>query len=607
MHAAGHALFALLASALALSLSVHLDARILARVAPGGASRFIDNPFINNAFLLSLLGLGVIAVKGAAGVYATYVQGRLAGQVGCVLRMELLDALFACHKVRQPRQLDHGSGSYTNAGACPGLTPKPPMPTTQAVATLVERVREVEWGLERGLLGGARAAAQLLPLAAVLVFLSPAMATIAVAVFVAFGWALGALRAGYRAGTRRAARQHERLLEAADESMRHAELWVTYGAEQKARASVLRQSEAIAEGSARLQARAAALSSSNELLGSLALVAAIGATRAGLIGVAATGPTLLAFFVTFFLAYRPLREMAEARLALERSQAAYDELRRAAAGSGFGIAPVVQAPAWIPGGALELRGVRLARGTCGPISLRIEPGCVAVVVGPTGVGKTTLLRTLLGLDAAASGEIRYGGMRIDATPAGPNFRPFAWVAQDAPLLADTLSANVALGERAANPGQVLSRLGAGRLMAELRETRLGGAGRQVSGGERQWIALARAVASGQPVLLLDEPTTGLDPDSQHVVLAAISRLRGERTVLLVTHRPEPLALADIVIHLDPERDGSRLDHAEHGPGLDRDPAGTKQIPIEHVGAVAGPEVDAQRPCERIDPRITVQR
>jgi ABC-type multidrug transport system fused ATPase/permease subunit len=574
MHAAGHALFALLASALALSLSVHLDVRTLARMTAGGGSRFTDNPFGSNAFLLSLMGLGVVVVKGGAGVYATYVQGRLAGQVGCSLRMELLDALFACHRVRQPRHPDHGSGTDWNfrsesslipLGALGAAPPKPPMPAIQAVATLVERVREVEVGLERGLLGGARAAAQLLPLAAVLVFLSPAMAAMAAAVFVAFGWALGGLRAGYRARTRRATREHEKLLEAADESMRYAELWVTYGAEQKARASVLQQSEAIAAGSARLQARAAALSASNELLGSLALVGAIGASQAGLIGPVASGPTLLAFFVTFFLAYKPLREMAEARLALERSQGAYDELRRVAAASGFGITHVVAKSEWTPGGALELRELRLARGTCGPLSLRVEPGAVAVIVGPTGVGKTTLLRTLLGLDSARSGEIRYDGRRIDAAPAGPGSRPFAWVAQDAPLLADTLSANVALGEHSADPGAVLSRLGAARLVDQLRGARLGGGGRQVSGGERQWIALARAVASGQPVLLLDEPTSSLDADSQSVVLAAIARLRGERTVLLVTHRPEPLALADLVIHLDPETPAGTITDTT-GPG-----------------------------------------
>jgi ABC-type transport system involved in cytochrome bd biosynthesis fused ATPase/permease subunit len=78
---------------------------------------------------------------------------------------------------------------------------------------------------------------------------------------------------------------------------------------------------------------------------------------------------------------------------------------------------------------------------------------------------------------------------------------------------------------------------------------LGVAGRPLSGGERQWVALARAVATRQPVLLLDEPTSGLDAASQERVLQAIARLKGRRTIVLVTHREEPLALADAVLHL----------------------------------------------------------
>jgi ABC-type transport system involved in cytochrome bd biosynthesis fused ATPase/permease subunit len=123
-----------------------------------------------------------------------------------------------------------------------------------------------------------------------------------------------------------------------------------------------------------------------------------------------------------------------------------------------------------------------------------------------------------------------------------------WVPQDAPILADTLAANVALGA-AADPRVALSTLGAAHLVDALGTARLGAAGRPVSGGERQWISLARAIATRQPVLLLDEPTSGLDPASQAEVLAAILKLRGARSVLMVTHRAEPLSIADSVVEV----------------------------------------------------------
>jgi ABC-type transport system involved in cytochrome bd biosynthesis fused ATPase/permease subunit len=124
------------------------------------------------------------------------------------------------------------------------------------------------------------------------------------------------------------------------------------------------------------------------------------------------------------------------------------------------------------------------------------------------------------------------------------------VPQDAPLLADTLDANVSLGAPHADARAWLEPIGASHLAGELNGARLGAGGRVVSGGERQWIALARAIATRQPVLLLDEPTSGLDADAQRQVLDAIARLRGLRTVLIVTHRPEPLAVADEVVRLE---------------------------------------------------------
>jgi ABC-type multidrug transport system fused ATPase/permease subunit len=546
LHAIGHALVALVAGAVALSLTD----RFGAGHPPFGASSLVPTVSLsaNRALFLSLVGLGVVFVKAAAGAYATFVQARVAGEVGSELRLELLDALLAIHRLHRPRQDDHG----THVGG-----------TAQAVLALTDRVRDVEAGLEQGLLGGARAAAQLAPIAALLVVLSGRMALAAAVVLGAFGALLGRVRAGYRRATQRASQAREQLLEAADEAVRHADLWVTYGAEAKARRLVRRLGEAIAVGAARLQVRAAALSGANEVLGASALVVAIAASRAGFLGRAPDGRTLLLFAIAFFLAYRPLREIAEARLALARAQGAFDDLRHVideASGGPASDAPVaaVDPPvesvrSWRPG-LLELRSLRLARGagTSGDASLtlRIEPGTIAVLSGPTGVGKTTLLRTLLGLERAAGGDVLFDGEPLGEAPAGPGSRPFAWVPQDAPLVADTLSANVALGAAEADGNAALDAIGAAHLAATLRSERLGAGGRGVSGGERQWIALARAIATRQPVLLLDEPTSGLDPASQQRVLRAIARLRGKRTVLLVTHRPEPLEIADVVVRLD---------------------------------------------------------
>jgi ABC-type multidrug transport system fused ATPase/permease subunit len=430
------------------------------------------------------------------------------------------------------------------------------------VSALTDRVHEVEVGLKQGLLGGVRAAAQIVPLVGLLVWLSPRMATVAAIVLVAFGATLGRLRSSYQRASRRAAQERGLLLEAADESVRHADLWVTYGAEEKARANVRLLGDSLAQGGARLEARAAALTGANEVLGAAALLAAVAAARAGWLGTGGTdGGSLLAFAVAFFLVYRPLRELTDARLALTRAGGAYADLLDAIDASRGPLASDERSreqandlggpaggPRW-PLATLELRSLRLARGTRAPVSLRIEPGAIVAVLGPTGSGKSTLLRTLLGLDPAASGDVLFDGASLSGTPAGPGGRPFVWVPQDAPLLADTLAANLSLGAPSVDPREALEALGAAHLADALDGSRLGAGGRPVSGGERQWIALARAIATRLPVLLLDEPTSGLDPQAQRLVLDAIARLRGRRTVLLVTHRPEPMSIADVVVRL----------------------------------------------------------
>ena len=517
MHAAGHALVALVAGSMAVAMARMWGMRGAGSIGPAGpVAPASDRSLGDQALVLAAVGLGVLALKAAAGVYATYVQGRVAGEVGGRLRLELLDALLSHHRLRRP---GHG-----DQGEAPALAPASP---AGAASALTDR-------------------AQLVPLALVLVVLSPRMAAVAFVVLGVFGVLLGRSRRGFQRATSGEARERAQLLEAADEAVRHADLWVSYGAEAKARARVRQLGEALALGSARLRGRAAALSGANEVLGAAALLLAI-----------ADGPTLLAFAVAFFLAYRPLRELADARLALARADGAYRALRavigppapRATDDPSADATIATDAsPVWTSG-TLELRDLRLARGACRPLSLRVEAGSVVAIAGPTGIGKTTLLRTLLGLESAAGGDVVYDGRTLGEAPAGPLARPFAWVPQDAPLLADTLAENVAMGSRAIDPRHALDPLGASHLASALDGARLGSGGRAVSGGERQWIALARAIATRQPVLLLDEPTSGLDALAQGRVLDAIHRLKGKRTVLMVTHRPEPLEVADVVVRL----------------------------------------------------------
>lgn len=498
----------------------------------------------------AVLALIAIAAKVVGGVVASYEESRIAGEVGVELRGAVLDAWLGGHLLRRARQVDHGPSEKSDDTIGEGA---------RGVAALTSRVREVETGLARGALGGARAVAQLVPLAFVLVSLAPSLAGVAIAVLAIFSLFLGIGRNAFKREQRRLVAQHDALLEGADEAIRHADLWTTYGAQEKARAHIARIGGAIATHAARLEARASAWSGANEILGALALVLVLFAARAGWVG-ANSAASLLPFSVAFFLAYRPLRELAEARIAWMRAKVASEEVdaRDLDAPNEDREASAEIATAWNLE-KLDLRGVILPYGFDAPLGFAVEPGSIVAVVGANGAGKTTLLRVLLGLQSPQSGSILYGDQRIERAATGPLARPFAWVPQDAPILADTLFANVMLGGNSESACAALTQMGLSDLANELGDARIGAAGRSVSGGEKRLIAIARALASELPVLLLDEPTSGLDDAAKKRLLGAISKLRGTRTVIVVTHAPEPLEIADRVIRLgEAENRASRV-------------------------------------------------
>ncbi len=551
LHAMGHAALALLAGRCAsLLVGYWTD------VGGGSAVKSGALPY-GTPLAVAVLGLGAAILKSTGGVGAAYGQAQIAASAGGALRLDVLEALLNVHRLRRPRHHDHGPSSHPSSPSPTGSDPAQLGRNAPArrVAALTAGIREVELGLHTGLLGAIRGLGQLIPISAILVWLAPQLAVAAVLVLLPFALLLGAVRRSLKNRHAAALRQNERLLEAADEAVRHADLWVSFGAEEKARRKVTDLGDALARASSGLEARAAALTGANEVLGALGLVGVLGAASAGWLG-RIDGASLLGFTFAFFLAYRPVRDLAEARLAWLRAEAAYDDVRELVSSHGVepgaarvdAASPAAQGPAEWELAPLAVDELELDVGGAPPLTFSVPPGQIVAVMGPTGAGKTTLLRTLLGLEAARGGDIRYAGASITAAAAGPSARPFAWVPQDAPLLADTLEENVSLGGKRTTHDS-LDSIGAAHLEGELGKARLGAGGRAVSGGERQWISLARAISTRQPVLLLDEPTSGLDPEAQGRVLDAIARLRGERSVLIVTHRPEPLAIADQIVRL----------------------------------------------------------
>ena len=188
----------------------------------------------------------------------------------------------------------------------------------------------------------------------------------------------------------------------------------------------------------------------------------------------------------------------------------------------------------------------------------LPPGSHTAIVGRSGAGKTRLLETLAGLRADAPQQLKVDGSDV-AMLGLYRLRPmFALVPQDPMLIAGTVLDNLRIARPGLTEPELWEALAAACLDEEVRrcpdglDQWIGEGGLQISGGQRKRLALARALLAGKPWLLLDEPTEGLDVETERRVVAAL-RTWLDRTgagLVLVSHRCEPLALCARVIGLE---------------------------------------------------------
>jgi ATP-binding cassette subfamily B protein len=186
------------------------------------------------------------------------------------------------------------------------------------------------------------------------------------------------------------------------------------------------------------------------------------------------------------------------------------------------------------------------------LDLAVNRGAVAALVGPSGGGKSTILKLVMGLYPLEQGRILIAGRDIEAYSLQALRRLFAYVPQDAYLFEGTITVNIRYGRPNASDEAVVAAARAANAHSFIvdqpsgYDTVVGERGARLSGGERQRIAIARALLKDAPILLLDEATSALDSESERLVQEALDVLMAGRTTVAVAHRLSTVEHADVI-------------------------------------------------------------
>ena len=331
------------------------------------------------------------------------------------------------------------------------------------------------------------------------------------------------------------------------------------------------------------------------------LVLEWGATAATALVAIETSVRLMAGGLAFERALAVLLLTPEFFLPLRRLSAEY-HVGRSAAAAAERVYAVLDAPARIPvpgpgvacplPARLDIRfddvvvtydeGSRTALAGC---SFEIPEGRTVALVGPTGSGKTTVANVLLRFVDPDRGRVTIGPEPLSEIDPALWRTLVAWVPQHASLFHGSVADNLRLARPDATDDDLVAAATAAHAHGFVKElpdgyaTPIGEGGVRLSGGERQRLALARGFLRDAPILILDEPTSHLDRESESLVLEAASRLMRDRTVVVIAHRPEPVAGADAIVTLRAGRVvADDRPHRPDAPGAVVDPIASRGRP-----------------------------
>jgi ATP-binding cassette, subfamily B, bacterial len=273
-----------------------------------------------------------------------------------------------------------------------------------------------------------------------------------------------------------------------------------------------------------------------------------------------TSGSLLVFLLYLGKMYKPMRDLSKMTDTMSKAAVGYERIHEVIETEnevrnlpGARKAPSLK-------GAIEFDHVDFGYDkrypTLTDVNLRVEPGQLAALVGPTGAGKSTITGLIGRFYDPQKGVVKIDGQDIRSYKLKSLRRQMSFVLQETLLFRAPVWQNIAYGKPEATREEILRAAELANAdefiknMPQQYDTMVGEKGVTLSGGQRQRIAIARAIIRNSPILILDEPTSGLDAASEELVFEALGRLMEGRTTIVIAHRLATIRRADVIFVID---------------------------------------------------------
>ena len=431
--------------------------------------------------------------------------------------------------------------------------------TVQRIVGDVARMQEVAITAGMPLMANV---ATLLVMVVVMFVLDPLLASVVLVAVVAFAVTSGPTSRKITAASRQTRKGEGQLANTAQESLASIRVVQAYGLENLVEENFTSANRTSLREGVRSRRYAARLERTTDVI--VGLATAIVLVGGGLrVMQGAMSPGDLVLFITYLrTTMKPLRDMAKYTGRIARASASGERVADLMEITPDVVTPDMPVRPDVVTGAVrfdrvvtEYDGVEVLRGLC----LDIRPGERVAIIGPSGAGKSTLVSLLVRAIDPVSGCVRLDGYRLTDLDLTQLRASVSLLHQEAVLFTGTIRENIRMGRGDATDAEVEDAARAANAHDFITEqpdgydTVVGERGGTLSGGQRQRIAIARALLRRSPVVVLDEATTGLDPEAASLVLDAIDRLAAGRTTLAVTHDAEVALRATRVVWIEDGR------------------------------------------------------